>query len=75
MIAAPFVSRAIMYATIAAALLGALGMHNGHALASMAGRRRGAPRRCSRCTPTAKAQSAAARGSRFSAGARRITSI
>jgi hypothetical protein len=36
MIAAPFMSRAIMYATLAAALLGALGMHNGHALASMA---------------------------------------
>jgi hypothetical protein len=36
MIAAPFVSRAILYATFAAALLGALGMHNGHAIANMA---------------------------------------
>ena len=35
MIAAPFVSRAIMYATFAAALLGALGMHNTHTMASM----------------------------------------
>ncbi len=35
MIAAPFMSRAIMYATFAAALLGAVGVHNTHALASM----------------------------------------
>jgi hypothetical protein len=35
MIAAPFMSRAILYATLAAALLGALGMHNGHAIANM----------------------------------------
>ena len=35
MIAAPFVSRAILYATFAAALLGVLGMHGAHAAAGM----------------------------------------
>ena len=43
MIAAPFVSRAILYATFAAALLGALDMHNSRAMASMAAGVQAAP--------------------------------
>jgi hypothetical protein len=35
MIAAPFVSRAILYATVAAAVLGALGMQKTHAMAAV----------------------------------------
>jgi len=35
MIAAPFVSRAIIYAVFAAALLGALGMQKPHSVAAM----------------------------------------
>jgi hypothetical protein len=37
MIAAPFVSRAILYATFAAALLGALGMQKTHGMAAAIG--------------------------------------